>query len=175
MNPFWPPSWCSSTATVSSRPDTSLNTPISTPSISSKNRDPTARSPPTPSLGIALHRLPRPGVERRDGPHQSGAVVVLEIQELIEVPVQVVGEVRQLLPERLGRVPHHRPVAGISSIAARLDRGRSLTALTEPNPSSSAASLSGAIATGAGGGASCASCAASRTSMSSSEPKLITP
>src|SRR5262245_55319824 len=106
-----------------------MNRPISTPSTSKRNVAAVTRSPSKLSLGMA-QRLPRPIVQVGDRPDQPGAVTVDQIEEVIEIPVQVVREVGDLVPERLFRVQLHLS-AGVftSSIwpLARLIRGASAT------------------------------------------------
>jgi hypothetical protein len=48
--------------------------------------------------------LPCPFVQRADLPEQADAVAVLQIQQLVETPVQVVRQEGDLLPELVLRV-----------------------------------------------------------------------
>src|SRR5690242_1486139 len=101
----------------SSSPCTSMNMPICTPSTSNKKFELPGMSPPNPvsESDIGADRLPGALVQRRHRPDEPSPVGVLEVEQLIEIPVQVVGEVRHLLPEGLGRVPDHLGLAGTSS------------------------------------------------------------
>src|SRR6478736_2538394 len=98
------------TATLTLRPWTSLKTPSWTPSSSNRNRVATGRSPPSgvlSLLAILAHRLPRSIVHGHHGPHHPDAIHVLQVEQVVERPVQVVGQKRYLLPERFGGVTHH--------------------------------------------------------------------
>src|SRR6478735_8263847 len=121
------------TATLTLRPWTSLKTPSWTPSSSNRNRVATGRSPPSgvlSLLAILAHRLPRSIVHGHHGPHHPDAIHVLQVEQVVERPVQVVGQQRYLLPERFGGGTHHCVVSllllpthcalrGISSTARR--------------------------------------------------------
>src|SRR3954453_7232789 len=98
-----------------------MKAPIWTPSTSNRKFELTGISPlnPVPGSDIGTDRLPGARVQRRHRLDEPGPVAVLEVEQLVEVPVQVVREVRDLLPEGLGRVPVHLGVAGTSSMAAR--------------------------------------------------------
>jgi hypothetical protein len=50
------------------------------------------------------HSLPRPFVEFADLLQQPDAVAVLQVEQRVEGPVQVVRQVGDLLPDLLGRV-----------------------------------------------------------------------
>src|SRR3954454_6071615 len=45
------------------------------------------------------HRLPCPVVQRDDGAHHAHPIEVLEIEQVLKAPVQVIGQVRDLLPQ----------------------------------------------------------------------------
>src|SRR3954452_10280037 len=98
-----------------------MNEPICTPSTSNRKFELTGTSPPKPiaTSDIGTDRLPGARVQRRHRSDEPSPVGVLEVEQLFEVPVKVVGEVRHLLPQGLCRVPDHLGVAGTSSMAAR--------------------------------------------------------
>src|SRR5882757_6098648 len=103
--PFSPPSCTSSVSMLSDKPESDLKTPICTPSTSSRKRLASWASPPSGATsGILADRLPGLGVQRRDGPHHAHPIRVLEIEQLVERPVQVIGEVGDLLPDGLSRI-----------------------------------------------------------------------
>src|SRR3954447_17805558 len=111
--PFSPPSGRSCVSTLNDRPVTDLNTPISTPSTSSRNRLASCGSPPRCwVLGILADRLPGLRVHGRHRPHHPDPVGVLEVEQAVEIPVQVVREIGDLLPDRLGRIAQHDSASG---------------------------------------------------------------
>src|SRR6478752_1034519 len=88
-----------------------MNRPISTPSTSNMNVAAVTRWPSKLSSGTE-DRLPGAVVEVGNRSDQSGSVSVSEVEQAVEVPVQVVGEVGDLVPQGLLRVqPHRSPLA----------------------------------------------------------------
>jgi hypothetical protein len=49
--------------------------------------------------------LPRAFVQPGDPLQQTDPIAVFEIEQRVETPVQVIGEVRDLLPDLVDRVP----------------------------------------------------------------------
>src|SRR3954468_7480198 len=91
------------------------------------------------------HRLPRSSVQIRDRLDQSRPVGVLEVEQGLQVPVEVIGEVADLLPQSpFGIALHSTGEERTSSTARR----RGCTAGT-----SSSSSVSSNDATGSGSGA----------------------
>src|SRR2546427_1961586 len=97
---FWPPSSSTSTVISARRPLTSLNNPICWPSTS-KMKLPAIRMPPAAS-GKFPHLLPGALVQAGDTGQQPGPIPVFEVEQGVELPVQVIGEVGDLIPHRLG-------------------------------------------------------------------------
>src|SRR5581483_5792520 len=87
-------------------------------------------------LGILAHRLPGPFVEGSHGAHHPYSIEVFQVQQVVQRPVQVVGQVGDLLPQRVRRVPHHAAhlLRGISSTAPRRDSVRSPEPVKSPAP-----------------------------------------
>jgi len=54
---------------------------------------------------VTDHSLPRAFVQAGHPFEQPDAVAVFEVQQGVEAPVQVIGEVRDLLPDLVDRVP----------------------------------------------------------------------
>src|SRR5690606_22841319 len=107
-----------------------------------------------------------------DRPDQTGPIGMFEVEQGLEVPVQVIRQVGELIPERLLGVTHHRSTEGTSSMAARRARGMD-GASSELSPRSSSA---------AGGGASTGALvddaprsAWTKAAMSASLPKFTMP
>src|SRR5687767_6147336 len=102
-----------STAISNPSPPTSWNSPIGAPFSSTAKRDPsTGRSPvvatddaasaPVKNRSAkAAHLVPRPLVQRRDRRQQRAPVLVLQVQQGVEAPVQVVRQEHDLLPDGL--------------------------------------------------------------------------
>src|SRR6185369_4390664 len=97
---FWPPSSSVSTVISARRPLTSLNIPICWPSTS-KMKLPAIRTTPEASDKFP-HLLPGALVQAGDTGHEPGPVPVLEVEQGVERPVQVIGEVGDLVPHPLG-------------------------------------------------------------------------
>ena len=76
-----------------------MNRPISTPSTSTRKVAAVTRSPSKPSLVDIAQRLPGPLVQLGDAGDQARPVGVLQVEQRVEIPVQVVGEVGDLVPQ----------------------------------------------------------------------------
>src|SRR5262245_3603979 len=85
-----------------------MKRPISTPSTSTRNVAVVTRWPSKPSSGIE-QRLPCALVHLGDELHQARPIGMLEIEQPVQVPVEVIGEVADLLPERRLGVELHDP------------------------------------------------------------------
>src|SRR5690606_18602357 len=114
--------------------------------------------------------FPCPSVEVGHRTDQPGPIGVLEVEQHVQVPVEVVRQVGQLVPEGLLGVVHHRSVDGTSSIAAR--RGRDGASPASGSPSNEVPPV-GASARGGAEDADLSE--AISDAMSSSLPKFTTP
>src|SRR5688572_11326184 len=94
-----------------------MNRPISTPSTSTRNVEAVIRCPSYPSLFDMAQRLPGTIVELGHAGDQACPVGMLEVEQGIQVPVQVVREVHDLVPQGVGGVQLHDSARlGTSSI-----------------------------------------------------------
>src|SRR3954453_9049612 len=91
---------------------------------------------PEKPLGILAPRLPGPLVEGSHRAHHPYSVEMFQIQQVVQRPVQVIGEVGDLLPQCVGGIAHHAAhlARGISSTAPRRARPRSAVAPASPAP-----------------------------------------
>src|SRR5690606_22092824 len=125
------------------------------------------------SFGTACH-LPGSVVHVGDQMDQADPVGVLQVEQRVEIPVQVVGEVRDLVPQRLLRVELHGAAGrDTSSMRARLriEVGGSSGSTSS---ASAAASVGWVPSSSAGAGDRSATVACS-VATSSGSPKLMIP
>jgi hypothetical protein len=64
------------------------------------------------------HSFPRPFVEAGHLVDHPAAIAVLQVEELVEVPMEVIGQVGDLLPELAFRVPDQATDASIETKGA---------------------------------------------------------
>src|SRR5690606_3761257 len=121
--------------------------------------------------------FPRSAVQIGDRPDELSPIGMFEVEKGLEIPVQVIRQIGELVPERLLGIAHHRSAEGTSSMAAR--RGRAMA-----GAASGSMPWSGCTAppSSAGGGAStgarvdvAARSASTKAAMSASLPKLMMP
>src|SRR5918994_3833713 len=109
---FCPPSLISSVSTLTSSPLISMNRPISTPSTSTRKVEDVTRCRSKPSSGIE-QRFPGACVHIGDELDEAGAVGMLEVEQVVEVPVKVIREVADLPPQRRLGVQLHKSASGV--------------------------------------------------------------
>jgi len=68
-------------------------------SPSTSNTNLPAKGGSVPRVSATVHSLPRAFVQVADLAEQPDPVAVLEVQQPVQVPVQVVGEIGHLLPQ----------------------------------------------------------------------------
>src|SRR4051794_19351635 len=101
---FWPPSASSSTSSCTASPDTSVNAPMSRSPTLNRNL-PTKGGSMVYALAT-LYSLPRAFVQAADLLQEADPVAVLQVEQPVEVPVQVVRQEGDLLPQLVvGVVP----------------------------------------------------------------------